>query len=150
MLNIRKYHRNYLERVVELWYESWHKTFPFLQHPHKYSVWKSRFSNEIAIDCEVWIAEIENRIVGFVAVNLVVTEINQIFTDFSYQNQGIGSLLIQKAKELCPQGLRLNVLQINKRACYFYEKHGFIPDKISINKINGQSNIEYFWLPNNN
>jgi putative acetyltransferase len=103
MLNIRQYHINDLEQLVGLWYEIWHKTFPFLQHPHKYPVWKSRFSNEITISCEVWIAEIENRIVGFVAVNLAEIEINQIFVDFNYQNQAIGSLLIQKAKELCPQ-----------------------------------------------
>ncbi len=150
MLNIRKYQIDDLDKVVQLWYETWHQTLPFLQHPHKYPAWKSRFINEIVMDCEVWIAEIENRIVGFVAVNLAEIEINQIFIDFSYQNQGIGSLLIQKAKELCPQGLRLTVLQINQRACLFYEKHGFIPTNMSINKINGQPNIEYLWLPDRN
>jgi putative acetyltransferase len=150
MLNIRQYHISDLDQVVELWYESWCKTFPFLQHTHKYLVLKSRFINEILIDCEVWIAEIENRIVGFVAVNLAEIEINQIFIDLNYQNQGIGSLLIQKAKELCPQGLKLTVLQINQRACWFYEKHGFTPTNMSINKINGQPNIEYFWLPDRN
>lgn len=56
-------------------------------------------------------------------------------------------MLLKKAKEACPQGLTLQTLQRNTQARAFYERHGFQPGKLGVNKINGQLNIEYCWLP---
>ena len=84
---------------------------------------------------------------GFIVVFKDECELNQIFVDPTYQNKGIGTVLLKKAKEISPQGLRLETLQSNTKACLFYEKHGFTAGKMSTNKINGQPNIEYKWLP---
>jgi putative acetyltransferase len=146
-LNIRLYEPKDLKATVELWYRTWHKTFPDIQHPQPYVEWKIRFRDDLAVRGEVWVAELENQIVGLIVVMKEELELNQIFVDPLYQNRGIGSALLNKAKEICPQGLKLHTLQQNRTACLFYEKQGFQAGKLSTNQINGQPNIEYYWIP---
>jgi len=148
MQTIRPYTTSDIEAVVKLWWETWHQTFPEIKHPQSYSAWKARFQDDLAIRGNIWVAGVETCIVGFMVVMEEEKELSQLFVDLHYQNQGIGKALLEKAKAICPQGLRLTTLQSNTKACLFYEKHGFKPGKLSKNKINGQPNIEYRWIPN--
>jgi len=144
---IRPYQLDDLEDTVDLWYRTWHETFSHIKHPQPYSLWKARFRDDLAARGNVWLAEVENQIVGFVVVIKQQQWLSQLFVDATYQNQGIGSALLDKCKAICPQGLELHTLQANIRACAFYERHGFKACKLSINKINGQLNVEYYWIP---
>lgn len=136
------------ESTVELWYRTWHQ-IPKLQQEQDYSEWLTRFRDDLAVQGDIWIAEIQNCIVGFIVLIVREQELNQLFIDPNYQNQGIGSALMNKAKEICLQGLKLTVLQQNITACRFYEKHGFTAGELSINKVNGLPCIEYSWFPDN-
>lgn len=147
MVRIRLYDPKDLEDIVQLWYQTWHEAFPNIQHPQPYCAWKSRFRDDLAVKGEVWVCEVEHHIVGFVVVIKEEQYLAQIFVDSQSQNRGIGSILLNKAKEICPQGLTLQTLQQNIQACVFYERHGFKAGKLSVNKINGQPNIEYHWKP---
>ncbi|MEH2009954.1 GNAT family N-acetyltransferase [Nostoc sp.] len=147
MVRIRPYQSDNLEDTVRLWYRTWHETFSHIKHPHSYSVWKARFRDHLAAHGDIWLAEVENQIVGFVVVIKEEQWLSQLFVDATYQNLGIGSVLLDKAKAICPQGLRLHTLQANTRACAFYERHSFKVGKLSINEINGQPNVEYYWMP---
>lgn len=163
---IRAYEPKDLTEIVKLWYKTWHNSFPDLKHPQAYEQWEERFRDELVRRGEVWIAQIASQIVGFFVIfevkggsrrqKLSVNtaglsntkgELNQFFVDPAHQNQGIGTALIDKAKEICPQGIRLKTLQSNTKACLFYTKHRFVAGEQSTNKINGQPNIEYTWLP---
>ncbi|MGI0491414.1 GNAT family N-acetyltransferase [Alkalinema pantanalense CENA528] len=88
-----------------------------------------------------------DRIVGFVAVVLETQFVDQLFVDSRYHDRGIGSALLNQAKQLCPQGLTLDTLQINLKARKFYERHGFKPGQFSVNAFNGQPNVKYHWQP---
>ncbi|MEM9925091.1 MAG: GNAT family N-acetyltransferase [Cyanobacteria bacterium P01_D01_bin.50] len=145
MQTIRPYNACHIEQVVKLWWKTWHQTFPQVKHPQPYSLWKARFENDITLRGNIWVAEVESCIVGFVVVMEKEKELNQLFVDFNYQNRGIGKALLETAKAISPQGLWLQTLQSNKKACLFYEKHDFKPGKPLRNKINGQPNIEYRW-----
>lgn len=89
----------------------------------------------------------ENRIVGFIVVMQEEQCLEQLFVDMAYQNQGIGSALLEKVKVICSQGFKLHTLQQNMQARAFYERHGCKISKLSTNTINGQPNVEYYWLP---
>ncbi len=145
-MKIRLYEPKDLDELVRLWYKTWHKTFPNIQHSQPYSSWKERFSNDLAIRGEVWVAELDTCIVGFIVVIREEEELNQIFVDPMYQNKGVGSALINRAKEISPKRLKLSTLQQNQRACLFYEKHGFQAGYVSVNKYNGLPNVEYTWV----
>lgn len=149
MLTLRPYDLRDLEDAVELWYRTWHQTFPDIQHPQPYRAWKTRFRDDFTVRGDIWVVEVESSLAGFVVVIKEQLYLDQLYVDLIYQNRGIGSSLINKAKEICPEGLKLHTLQQNTKACRFYEKHGFRAGKLSINEINGQPNIEYQWRPNN-
>lgn len=147
MIEIASYKIEDLENIVELWHYTWHQTFPHLHHPQTYVEWKVRFRDEIAVFNTIWTAKIGHEIVGFIAVNQAKRTIEQLFILPKYQNRGVGSLLLQTAKSVCQTGLKLYTLQHNDKARKFYEKHGFKIGETTINPVNGQPSISYYWKP---
>jgi GNAT superfamily N-acetyltransferase len=145
-IKIRDYQPKDLENIVQLWYGTWHQTFPHLQHPQPYSIWKQKFDELVEIGV-IFVAEVENKIAGFAVILTKEQRLSQLFVNENYQNFGIGSALLNLAKRLCPQGLNLYTLQENFKARTFYEKHGFKARTFSINEFNGQPNVEYYWKP---
>jgi len=77
---------------------------------------------------EVWVAEENGRLLGFLGIehstNLDAPVLEKIYVDPAEQNRGIGSALLDKAKELRPSELYLWVFQKNP-ARRLYERHGF-------------------------
>ena len=55
-----------------------------------------KYLQETAIRCEIWVAEIDNKVVGFIAFKQDWVE--QLFILPSYYRRGIGSALLQKAQ----------------------------------------------------
>jgi len=77
---------------------------------------------------EVWVAEENGRLLGFLGIehstNLDAPVLEKIYVDPAEQNRGVGSALLDKAKELRPSELYLWVFQKNP-ARRLYERHGF-------------------------
>jgi len=146
-MEIRPYRPDDLDETVRLWYRTWHHTFPELRHPQTFDQWRLRFRDEISATEQVWVAEVNGRIVGFLAVKQAAGYLHQLFVDPEWQRQGIGTALMTKAKALAPEGLSLHTLEQNAEARAFWENHGFRPGRTGINPINEQRNIEYRWEP---
>jgi GNAT superfamily N-acetyltransferase len=103
---------------------------------------------------EVWVAEEEGRLVGFLGIeestNLGGAPVlEKIYVEPAEQNRGVGSALLTKAKELRPDGFYLWVFQKNDGARRLYERHGFRLVKLT----DGADNMErdpdalYRWSP---
>ncbi len=73
---------------------------------------------------EVWVAEADGRIVGFLALD--GETLDQLFVAPAAQRKGVGDCLLAKAKELRPRRLQLYTFQKNAPARSFYEARGFI------------------------
>lgn len=147
MISIRRYVETDLDVIVTLWYRTWTNTFPHLHHPQPFEQWKIRFQQDLAQRGSVWVAAAEEQIVGFIVVMESENILDQIFVNPDVQRIGIGTVLLNWAKTICPKGLSLSTLQENYSARKFYEKHGFIAGCLSVNPINGQPNIKYTWNP---
>jgi len=72
---------------------------------------------------EVWVAEEDERVVGFAALSDDM--LMWIYVRPESQKRGVGSALLATAKERRPLGFRLWVFQRNEGARRFYERHGF-------------------------
>ena len=102
---------------------------------------------------EVWVAERDGRLLGFLALRRSRTDgwetLEKLYVDPPAQGQGVGTVLLDKAKELRPGGLHLWVVQKNDGARRFYDRHGFRLVKLT----DGEANMErepdalYAWQP---
>jgi GNAT superfamily N-acetyltransferase len=72
---------------------------------------------------EVWVAEVDGQVVGFAA--LTDEWLGHLYIEPGAQNRGVGTALLDVAKQARPDGLKLYVFQANTGARRFYERHGF-------------------------
>jgi GNAT superfamily N-acetyltransferase len=90
---------------------------------------------------EVWVAEEDARLLGFLAIehstNLDAPVLEKLHVEPTEQNRGVGSALLEKAKELRPDELYLWVFQKNP-ARRLYERQGFELVKLT----DGAENME--------
>ena len=92
----------------------------------------------LAIDKET------GTVAGLMAVK--GNELDQLYIHNDYQKKGIGSRLLNLAKEMSPGKLELFTFEINTNARAFYEKHGF---KIIGRNFENEENlpdIKYEWV----
>ena len=73
---------------------------------------------------EAWLAESQGRPVGVLVLDGDLMD--QLYVHPEAQGRGIGSQLLELAKERRPDGLRLWVFVSNRPARDFYERHGFV------------------------
>jgi putative acetyltransferase len=148
-LIIRPYRPEDLDQVVDLWYDTWHATFPDLRHHEPKDEWQRRFEAEIVPEEQVFVAEVDGRIAGFLAVKDRgggQGYLHEIFVAPEFHRRGIGSTLLGLAQKLAPAGLRLHTLQRNTEAAAFYECHGFTVVETGIGRV-GLPNAQYAWTP---
>lgn len=81
---------------------------------------------------EVWVAEVDGNIAGFISLWIQDNFIHNLFVHPDYQDCGIGAQLLQKAEECLSRPMGLKVTTDNIKAFKFYEKHGW--KKISIHE----------------
>lgn len=84
---------------------------------------KSLMIKKYLPNSEVYVAEETNNILGFIALS--ENYIASIFVDIEQQGKGIGTLLLNYAKNLRTE-LKLNVYQKNEKSVNFYKSKDFI------------------------
>ena len=129
-----------LNKIMDIWLENNIISHKFIDE----SYWKNNFNNvKILIPkADVYILYKNNNILGFSGV--MDNYIAGIFIDKEYQNNGLGSLLINKLK-LNYTSLTLDVYKENINAYNFYIKKEFrvIDEKIDI--INNHIEYRMIW-----
>ncbi len=124
-VTVRKMRPSELDLVAELWWHSFDDSTQWLRPDQKHPLAEalSFFRTVVAKRCELWIAMREEAIVGLLAMH--GDEVDRLYVATEAQKQGIGGTLLDHAKALSPDGLRLVTLQRNTQARLFYERHGF-------------------------
>ena len=96
---------------------------------------------------EVWVADEGGRVIGFVGFG--DDSVRHLWVLPEKQNRGVGTALLELAKERRPEGLQLWVFQRNVGARRFYEQHGFTLVKLTDGSRNEESEPDalYSWTP---
>jgi len=131
-----------------MWRESKRAAFPYAEIQQLYTLEDDRaFFQEVIIqECEVWLAESEGIIQGLLALreNLI----DQLFVRVGTQRQGVGAVLLERARERFPDDLKAYTFQKSKPARAFFEKNGFEIVKAGISPPpENQPDVEYTWHP---
>jgi ribosomal protein S18 acetylase RimI-like enzyme len=110
------------------------------------------FLREIVLPTnEVWVAEHDGRVVGFTALGTRdgIDFMEHIYVAPEEQGLGIGSGLMERAKQRRPEGFRLWVFQANRGARRFYERRGLrlIALTDGVGTEDREPDALYEWLP---
>lgn len=138
---IRKATHKDIKKLAEIWFKTSIIAHDFI--PEKY--WtdnKSLMEEQYLPNSEVYLAEKEGYILGFVA--LIENHIVSIFVDKEQQGKGTGSLLLNYAKDLRTE-LTLNVYHKNQKSVNFYKAKGFKVVAETIDKPTGEKEFKMHW-----
>lgn len=118
--------------------------FPLAHTPDEVRGW---VADDLLQSTETWVAVSDGAIVGFLSIGEAFVE--QLYLAPNWSGRGIGSRLIELAKERRPDGLELYTFQVNVGARRFYERHGFAATWFGDGAENEerQPDVRYAWRP---
>ena len=143
---IREYRPEDFDAVTILWRVSREKSLPQFHREKGHFFYEDQgyFRDHILRENKVWVVEIGNRPVAFLAMR--EDFIDHLYVHPDYQNRGIGKALLDHARRLSPEHIWLYTLQNNINARAFYEKNGFIPEKFGVSPPpENEPDVEYHW-----
>jgi len=94
------------------------------------------FAEVLLPDAQTWVALDDGRIVA--VLTLDGDDLDQLYVDPDVAGRGVGSTLVDLAKDLRPGGLALWTFQTNLRAQAFYQARGFV----EVRRTDGAENEE--------
>jgi ribosomal protein S18 acetylase RimI-like enzyme len=123
------------------------RAMPYLRlvHGHEETV---AWVRDVLLDRdEVHVAEADGRVVAFLGLYGPVLE--QLWVEPQAQGRGVGSALLDLAKDLRPQGFDLWVFQRNDQARGFYERRGLLLAELTDGAGNDERepDARYAWRP---
>jgi ribosomal protein S18 acetylase RimI-like enzyme len=119
--------------------------FPLAHTPDEVRGW---VADDLLPTTETWVAiGDEGTPVGFLSLREGFLE--QLYVAPGWTGRGIGSRLVELAKERRPAGLDLFTFQVNEGARRFYERHGFAAVWFGDGSDNEerQPDVRYAWRP---
>jgi putative acetyltransferase len=122
-------------------------TLEFLPTLHTTEDDRRFLGGRVLAEQEVWVAERDGRIFGFIALD---GDLGTLFyVDPDEHNRGVGSALFAEAQRARPDGFRFWVFQQNERARRFYEKRGCTVLELTDGSGNEERTPDalYQWLP---
>ncbi len=148
MTEIRDFAESDFEEVVARWHETNRVSYAYVREHQQHTLDDARrfFRDVVLRECRVWVAERARQPVGMLALH--DSWIRQLAVFPSFQRQGIGTALLQKAREHSPGELRLYTFQRNNAARAFYERHGFLVVALGVSpEPESEPDVEYCWTP---
>jgi ribosomal protein S18 acetylase RimI-like enzyme len=127
--------------------DSRREAMPWLPVLHSREDTIAYFAGNVLLHEEVLVAEVNQLVVGFIA--LEGDHVDHLYIAPSYQGRGIGDKLLAMAKESHPDGLTLWTFQRNARARQFYEARSFVAAEFTDGSDNEEREPDalYTWLP---
>lgn len=144
-IEIRKATAADVAEVAEVFIASQTDALPFLAALHTPQETRGFIASQVFPLSDMWVALEAGRIVGIMA--LVGQHIDHLYLMPGQYRRGIGTLLLNKAKQLSPQKITLYAFAVNARARAFYEHHGFKPIEFGDGSANeaGEPDVLYEW-----
>lgn len=97
---------------------------------------------------EIYLAETDGKPVGFLALVPAENQLDQIFVAPEKKGMGIGSALLNFARQILPERIVLWTAAGNGRAQRFYERAGFVLMDTRYDLAHRRENCLYVWKPN--
>lgn len=125
MVTVRPLAAEDCDEAAAVWWRSRIAAIPLIPAPvHTEDEVRRWFGDVLLQDAQSWVAVSDtDRIVA--VLTLDGDDLDQLYVDPAVKGEGIGSMLVELAKSLRPDGLELWTFQSNLPAQGFYRRHGF-------------------------
>jgi GNAT superfamily N-acetyltransferase len=135
------------DEVAETFVASFETLLTFLPNLHTPEEHRRFITEIVRRDHEVWVAVHDGRVVGFAAVG--ADTLGHLYVHPDHHRRGVGSALLEKTKELRPDGFTLWTFPANERACRFYEERGLQAIEFGDGSGNEEKvpDVRYEWRP---
>jgi pimeloyl-ACP methyl ester carboxylesterase len=145
-LTIRRATAADADSVADVFLRSFRATYAF-PLAHADAEVRAWIRDRVIPDGGTWVADEAGRVVGMMVVGR--GELDQLYVAPDRLGRGIGRALLDQAKAVSPDGLRLYTFQVNDRARRFYERNGFVEDWRGDGSDNEerQPDVRYVWRP---
>jgi ribosomal protein S18 acetylase RimI-like enzyme len=143
---IRDFVESDFDEVVAGWHLTNRVSYWYVREHQQHTLDDARrfFRDNVLRECRVWVAERACQPIGLLALH--DSWIRQLAVFPSFQRQGVGTALLQKAREHSPGELRLYTFQRNNAARAFYERHGFSVVALGVSpEPESEPDVEYCW-----
>jgi ribosomal protein S18 acetylase RimI-like enzyme len=144
-MDIVDYTPEYGRELVRMWRDSFEQAVGVVD-PHPLAA-QLRYLEETVVSenqVQVVLDKGGAGVIGFMAST--PEKISQLYVHVSHQHKGIGSMLVNLAKQRSRGRLRLFTFRVNKGAQRFYERHGFKVIGHGFEESWQLEDLEYEWL----
>jgi putative acetyltransferase len=131
------------EKLAVLWHASWQSTDIQASTEITAADLRQRIDREISAGWEVFVAEYEDVLLGFMALTPANHCLDQLFIAPNAKGLGIGKDLFRHARTAMPKGFWLRAAADNKEARAFYEAVGMMLDRIEPHPRHGHETAIY-------
>jgi putative acetyltransferase len=145
LVRLRPYHPDDFESSLEVWMAAWQAAMPQIAFAKRLDWWRHRWLLELVPNNTITVAELDGLVVGFVVINPETGWLDQVAVTPAHWSSGIATALVEEAKRLAPDGIRLDVNQTNERAIHLYERLGFRRTGEGVYRNSGAPTFLYEW-----
>jgi len=143
-MNIVEYTHEYGRELVRMWRDSFEQATGVVD-PHPLDE-QLRYLEEKVVPRNQVLVVLGKGRAGVIAFMASTPEIiSQLYVHIGHQHKGIGSTLVNAAKQRSHGRLRLYTFRVNKGARRFYERHGFKVIGHGFEEKWQLEDIEYEW-----
>lgn len=141
-LIVRHFEASDVHELIPMWRESFEHGVG-IKDPHPLEAQANHFRDEVLPNNRVRVAFDRNRLVAFIASN--PESVSQLHVRVEYFRRGIGTQLLNLAKDESVGSLWLFTFARNSNARRFYERHGFVAVQHGYEPTWKLDDVKYQW-----
>jgi ribosomal protein S18 acetylase RimI-like enzyme len=127
-VQLAEYESTDAQQVTAIWRSSFQRAMGLSEadFPDDFDQHARFLNDQVAVDNQLFLMKDREsgQVLAFMAIN--GDSINHLYVHTDFQGQGLGTRLLNLAKESSSGQLSLYTFRANSNARQFYEKHGFI------------------------
>jgi putative acetyltransferase len=144
--HLRPYRGEDEDAAIALWLQTWQQAYPSIDFAGRENWWRERWRSELVPKAEIIVAEQAGALIGFVTID-ASGYLDQLVVAPDHWGSELASALVDEAKRLSPDRIRLLVNTDNIRAIRFYERNGFAHAGEDVNPTSGRHVLRMEWKP---
>ena len=145
--HLRPYRGEDEDAAIALWLQTWQQAYPSIDFAGRENWWRERWRSELVPKAEIIVAERAGALIGFVTID-ASGYLDQLVVAPGHWGSKLATALVDEAKRLSPDCIRLLVNTDNIRAIRFYERNGFAHAGEDVNPTSGRPVLRMEWRGN--